>query len=53
MLDGDEKLFKKLTPKSLHSMYNELKSKLEDSVGVLSESIETEFLTFENFVKNI
>ena len=53
MLDGDEKLFKKLTPKSLHGMYNELKSKLEDSVGVLSESIETEFLTFENFVKNI
>ena len=53
MLDGDEKLFKKLTPKPVHDMYNELKSKLEDSMGVLAESIETEFLTFDTFIKNI
>lgn len=53
MLDGDEKLFKKLTPKSLHNMYTELKSKLEDSVGVMAESTEVEFLTFDNFIKNI
>ena len=53
MLDGDEKLFKKLTPKALHNMYAELKSKLEDSVGVVAESTEVEFLTFDNFIKNI
>ena len=53
MLDGDEKLFKKLTPKALHNMYAELKSKLEDSVGVVAESTEVEFLTFDKFIKNI
>lgn len=53
MLDGDEKLFKKLTPKPLHNMYAELKQKLEDSVGVVAESTEVEFLTFDEFVKNI
>lgn len=53
MLDGDEKLFKKLTPKPLHSMYGELKSKLEDSMGVMAESTEIEFQTFNNFIKNI
>jgi hypothetical protein len=53
MLDGDEKLFKKLTPKALHNMYAELKSKLEDSVGVVAESSEIEFQTFNKFIKNI
>lgn len=53
MLDGDEKLFKKLTPKPLHSMYGELKSKLEDSMGVMAESTEIEFQTFNKFIKNI
>ena len=53
MLDGDEKLFKKLTPKPLHSMYGELKSKLEDSMGVMAESTEIEFQTFNNFIENI
>ena len=52
MLDGDEKLFKKLTPKPLHNMYTELKSKLEDSVGVLEESDDLT-LTFDEFIKNI
>ena len=52
MLDGDEKLFKKLTPKPVHDMYNELKSKLEDSMGVLEEA-ETATLTFDQFIKNI
>ena len=52
MLDGDEKLFKKLTPKPLHNMYAELKSKLEDSVGVLEES-QIETMTFDQFLKNI
>lgn len=53
MLDGDEKMFKKLTPAPLHNMYAELKSKLEDSMGVVAESTEIEFLTFDNFIKNI
>lgn len=51
MLDGDEKLFKKLTPKAVHNMYGELKQKLEDSVAA-NESVET-FLTFDSFIKNI
>ena len=53
MLDGDENLFKKLTPKPLHGMYGELKQKLEDSMGVMAESVEVEFQTFNNFIKNI
>ena len=53
MLDGDEKLFKKLTPKPLHNMYTELKQKLEDSMGVMAESTDVEFLTFDDFIKNI
>lgn len=53
MLDGDEKLFKKLTPRPLHNMYAELKQKLEDSMGVMAESTEVEFLTFDDFIKNI
>ena len=51
MLDDDEKLFKKLTPAPLHNMYAELKSKLEDSMGVVAES--TEFQTFDKFINNI
>ena len=51
MLDGDEKLFKKLTPKAIHNMYGELKQKLEDSMAA-NESVET-FLTFDSFIKNI
>ena len=47
LLDGDEKLFRKMTPKSLHKMYKQLKQKLEDSVGVLQEQI----LTFSEFKK--
>ena len=53
MLDGDEKLFKKLTPKDIHGMYGELKMKLEDSMGVAAESAQPEFLTFDDFLKNI
>jgi hypothetical protein len=51
MLDGDEKLFKKLTPKEIHNMYAELKSKLETSMGVLAES--KTVMTFDQFIKNI
>ena len=51
MLDGDEKLFKKLTPSPIHGMYSELKSRLEDSMGVVAESfnIESGILTFKQF----
>ncbi len=47
MLDGDEKTFKKLTPRPIHSMYTELRTKLEVSMGVA----ESKFMTFEQFVK--
>tara|TARA_B110000459_G_scaffold114999_1_gene127135 strand:+ start:1026 stop:2870 length:1845 start_codon:yes stop_codon:yes gene_type:complete len=47
MLDGDEKTFKKLTPKPIHGMYDELRTKLEVSMGVA----ESKFMTFEQFVK--
>jgi cytidyltransferase-like protein len=53
MLDDNEKLFKKLTPKGVHGMYGELKMKLEDSMGVAAESAQPEFLTFDDFLKNI
>jgi len=54
MLDGDEKTFKKLTPKAIHGMYDTLKSKLEDSMGVLAESIQLDnsLMTFEQFISN-
>ena len=55
MLDGDEKTFKKLTPKAIHGMYDTLKSKLEDSMGVLAESIQLDnsLMTFEQFISNM
>ena len=49
MLDGDEKLFKKLTPKEIHSMYDELKDKLETSMATNESTI----MTFDQFTKNI
>jgi len=49
MLDGDEKLFKKLTPKEIHSMYGELKDKLEASMATNESTI----MTFDQFTKNI
>jgi len=51
MLDGDVKLFKKLTPKGIHGMYDELKSRGEASMAV-AENVET-ILTFEQFISNI
>ena len=54
MLDGDEKTFKSMTPKAIHGMYGSLKSKLEKSMDLVSESIEldTNLMTFEQFIKN-
>ena len=34
-------------------MYAELKTKLENSMGVMAESTKVEFLTFDNFINNI
>lgn len=49
---GDEKEFNKMTPSSLHSMFKELKEKLEKSLSLV-EAVETfeesEILTFEQF----
>lgn len=50
MLDDDFKAFKKMTPKGIHGMYNDLKNKLEQSLS-LAESTET-ILTFEQFIKS-
>ena len=50
LLNDDKKTFEKMTPRSLHVMYSELKQKLEQSI---SEKIEIEdnieILTFEQF----
>jgi cytidyltransferase-like protein len=51
LLANDEKEFKKLTPNAIHPMYNELKSKIEDSMGVVAENVSTEIMTFEQFIK--
>jgi hypothetical protein len=54
LLDGDEKTFQQMTPKAIHGMYKELKSKLEDAVGVTSESLVIEgLMTFEQFMKKL
>jgi cytidyltransferase-like protein len=54
MLDGDEKTFKKMTPKAIHGMYSTLKSELEKSMDLVSESIELDnsLMTFEQFINN-
>jgi hypothetical protein len=31
-------------------MYNELKSKIEDAMGVVTESVTNEIMTFEQFI---
>lgn len=54
MLDGDEKLFQSMTPKSIHTMYDDLKMKLETSMGVLAESKLSEgLMTFEQFINKL
>jgi cytidyltransferase-like protein len=51
LLDNDQKLFNKLTPKSIHDMYDELKTKLEKSME-LTELKDTVF-TFEQFINKL
>jgi cytidyltransferase-like protein len=50
MLDGNEKQFQSMTPKAIHLMYNELKTKLEDKMGVVAETTSAEIMTFEQFI---
>jgi len=50
MLDDDEKLFKKLTPKEIHSMYPVLKNTLEQSMSTV-ESV-SDLMTFSQFLKS-
>jgi len=50
MLNGNEKEFQSMTPKAIHPMYNELKSKLEDKMGVVAETVSAEIMTFEQFI---
>lgn len=50
LLANDENQFKNLTPKAIHPMYAELKSKIEDSMGVVAEAVSTEIMTFEQFI---
>ena len=55
LLDGDEKTFKKMTPKAIHKMYGVLKSELENSMELVPESKqETEsFMTFEQYMNKL
>ena len=54
LMDGDVKEFSKMTPRSLHSMFNDLKDKLDQSITNESITIEsTDLLTFEQFINKI
>jgi hypothetical protein len=53
LLDNNVKEFNKMTPNSLHSMFNDLKQKLETSIANESIVHEEEFLTFEQFINKI
>ena len=53
LLDDNVKEFNKMTPNSLHSMFNDLKQKLETSIANESIVHEEEFLTFEQFINKI
>ena len=55
LLDGDEKTFKKMTPKGIHKMYSLLKSELENSMELVSASatIDSSLMTFEQYMNNL
>ena len=50
MLAGDEKEFKKLTPKEIHSMYLKLKDTLEQSMATMEST--SNVMTFNQFLKS-
>ena len=53
MLDGNEKDFKKFTPKALHKMYDTLKNELEKSMAMVESNQTDSIMTFEQFINNI
>lgn len=51
--DGNVKEFNKMTPRSLHGMFNDLKEKLDASFAAMeSIQVEEDILTFEQFIHN-
>jgi len=46
IIDGDEKKFKKFTPKQIHPYYKQLKDELEDT-AVLAESVDIESVVMD------
>lgn len=54
LIEGDKKSFEKMTPKSIHPMFSELKHKLEASLQTV-ESVQNdeEILTFEQYINNL
>lgn len=51
MIDDDKREFERMTPKSLHSMYAELKDKLEKAkAGIVETRLNESTLTFEQFI---
>jgi cytidyltransferase-like protein len=57
MLDGDEKAFKQMTPRSIHGMYDTLKNELEKSMAVAEKVTTTDevigLMTFEQFMNKL
>ena len=56
LLDGDEKTFKKTTPKAIHKMYDILKSELEISMDMVAAGNITEekaIMTFEQYMNKL
>lgn len=50
MLDGNEKDFKKWTPRAIHKMYDTLKSELEKSMAMAESKQVDTIMTFEQFI---
>ena len=55
MLDGDESLFKKTTPKAIHKMYDVLKSELEKSMEMVAASkvVSESVMTFQEYMNKL
>lgn len=50
MLSDDKREFERMTPKSLHSMYDTLKAELEKSVATVESKVNESIMTFEQFI---
>ena len=51
MLDNNYKEFQRMTPRALHSMYDELRDLLVQSVEMAESKVNEGILTFEDFIK--